>query len=89
VHPAEFHQLFPPAAMNWSDRRFLEPYIGRTVVVVELFNYPLSPAVLRFFLPPQFFHPQTIGIVLVVADWMKMSTELDSFRAAWRTSSQG
>lgn len=87
VRPVEFHQLFKPAAFTWSERRFLEPYIGQTVVVLELFSYPLPRRVLRFFLPPYFFHPQMIGFVLVVADWMALSTEIDSLRGAWRTRS--
>lgn len=89
VHPAEFHQLYPPGAMNWSERRFLEPFIGETVVVVELFDYPLPPTVLRFFLAPQIFHPQTVGLVLLVANWMQLSTEIDSFLAQWRAAGAG
>lgn len=83
VHPAAFQQLFPPNQASWAQRSFLDPFYGRTVVVVDLTSYPMSPLLLRFFLSPQMFSTQTTGFVLVVPDWMDFSTELDSFRSAW------
>lgn len=81
VHPAGFQQLFPPAKASWAQRSFLEPFYGRTAVVVELTSYPMSPLLLRFFLAPQMFSPQSAGFVFLVPDWMEFSTELDTFRS--------
>lgn len=83
VHPAAFQQLFPPSKASWSQRRFLEPFYGRTAVVVDLISYPMSPTLLRLFLSPQMFSPQSAGLVLMVPDWMSFSTEVDSYRSDW------
>ncbi|MGW8249002.1 MAG: hypothetical protein ACWGO1_00040 [Anaerolineales bacterium] len=83
VHPAAFQQLFPPGKAGWSQRRFLEPFYGRTAVVVELVSFPMSPVLLRLFLSPQMFSPQSTGFVFVVPDWMPFSTEVDTYRSAW------
>jgi hypothetical protein len=82
-HPAEFLQLFPPAKSNWAERRLLTPFYGKTVLVVELSEYPVSPSVLHLFLPRVMFSPQAKGLVLVVADWMALSTELESYLGVW------
>jgi hypothetical protein len=83
VHPAAFRQLYPPNQASWSQRSFLEPFYGKTAVVVDLVSYPLHPLLLRFFLSPQMFSSQSIGFVLLVPDWMSFSTELDSYRSSW------
>ncbi len=84
VHPEEYHKLFPPMEATWAERSLLAPFYNKTVVVVELYNYPISPAILRLFLPAQMFHPQKIALVFVVADWMAMSTEIDSLFGDWQ-----
>lgn len=86
VHPVEFHRLFPPRQTGWATRRLLSPFYGQTVVVVELFEYPLSRGILRLFLAPQMFYPKGKGFVLVVPEWMSLSTEIDSFRGEWQQS---
>lgn len=83
AHPADFVQLFPQGESGWAERRFLEPFYGRTAMVVELNGYPLSRALLRLFLPRQMFSPLTTGFVLLVPDWMAFSAELESRRGAW------
>jgi hypothetical protein len=84
VHLAEFSKLFPPSQVGWADQRFLMPFYGQTAVLVELYEYPLSPGVLRFFLPRQMFHPQMAGLVLMVDDWMALSTQIDSLFGDWQ-----
>ena len=84
VHPEEYHKLFPPLEASWAERSILAPFYPKTAVIVELYNYPLPPVILRFFLPEQMFHPQKIGLVLVVDDWMAMSTEIDSLFGDWQ-----
>lgn len=83
THPAEFAQLFPPSKSGWGERRLLEPFYGKTVLVLELSDYPISPAFLRLFLPRVMFSPQAKGFVLVVRDWMALSTELESYLGVW------
>jgi hypothetical protein len=83
VHPASFQQLFPPQRASWGARRFLEPFYPKTAVVVDVSAYPMSPFVLRLFLAPQMLSPKSRGFVLVVPDWMELSTDLDSHIGVW------
>jgi hypothetical protein len=83
IHPALVQQLFPTKEAGWSQRSFLEPLYGKTAIVFELNGYPLDPILLRFFLPVQMFSPASTGLVILVNDWMQLSTEFDSFFGAW------
>ncbi len=83
AHPALIQQLFPDKELSWAEHHYLAPFYGKTAVVVELSKYPMNPKILRLFLPAQMFSPQSPGLVLMVPDWMKLSTELDSFYGAW------
>jgi hypothetical protein len=84
LHPVNFIQLFPPQESSWSQRRFLEPFYGRTALALELTKLPMSRAFLRLFFAPQMFLPTTVGFVLLVDDWMELSTEIDSRIGKWR-----
>jgi hypothetical protein len=83
VYPVLVQQLFPKEEAKWTERNFLEPFYGKTALVMELKGFPLNPVLLRLFLPAQMFSPRTTGFVIIVPDWMKLSTELDSFHGAW------
>jgi hypothetical protein len=83
VQPVEFQRLFPPQKASWAQRRFLQPFYGMTVLAVELTDYPLNPALLRLFLPQSMFSPRTKGLVLVVNDWLALSTELSNYQGIW------
>jgi hypothetical protein len=87
AHPVVFQKLFPPKEASWAQRQLLTPFYGKTVVVVELSDFPLSPGILRLFLAPQMFSPRSKGLVFLVSDWMAFSTELDSFRGTWMQNS--
>lgn len=53
---------------------------GKTALVIDLKGYPVSPALLRLFLYRFFFKDKTTHIVILVDDWMRFSSELDSMR---------
>jgi hypothetical protein len=84
IYPVNFIQLFPLKEASWSQRRFLEPFYGKTAVALELTTLPLSRNFLRLFFAPQMFLPTTRGFVLLVDDWMELSTEIDSRMGRWR-----
>lgn len=86
VHPAEFQQLFPVQNTGWAQKEFLSPFYGKTVLVVELFSFPVHPRWLRLFLPAPMFLPTTTGLVFVVKDWMLLSTDIDIFQGRWKQS---
>jgi hypothetical protein len=88
IHPVLMQQLFLVREGRWSQRKYLEPFYGKTALVVDLYGYPLNPALLRLFFPAQMFSPRSTGFVLLVPDWMEFSTELDTFHASWLHSQQ-
>jgi hypothetical protein len=72
--------LFPPKSISSWRREILEPLAPMTALVVELNGYPISQTVLRFFLSPFFFKDKSPHFVLLVSDWMRFSTELETLR---------
>lgn len=77
-------QFFPAKSTRGAQRRFLEPYYNLTILVVEMKGSPLPPWVLKLFLSGYVFADRPPRLILVVEDWMKLSTELDSYVGAWR-----
>lgn len=86
THPVMMQQLFPPQASGWAQRRFLEPFYGRTAILIELAGYPLNPTLLKLFLPAQMFSPRSTGLLILVSDWMQFSTEFDTLLGNWLQS---
>jgi len=76
----EMKQLFPPKSMSGWVRDIFAPLASQTAIVLELKSYPISPIVLRMFLSRFFFKDKTPHFVILVKDWMKLSSEIDSFR---------
>jgi hypothetical protein len=84
IHPVNFVQIFPIKETSWSQRRFLEPFYGKTALALELTKLPLSRSFLSLFFGPQTFLPTSTGFVLLVDDWMELSTDIDSRIGNWR-----
>lgn len=76
----EMRQLFPPQSMSGWIREIFAPLASQTAVVLELKGFPFSPFILRMFLSRFFFKDKTPHLVILVKDWMKFITELDSMR---------
>ena len=84
---AQMSALFPPKSLsNWRAET-IEPLSRKTAVVVELNGFPTTQTVLRFFLSPFFFKDASPHFVLLVEDWMRFSTEIESFRTGTDTPS--
>jgi hypothetical protein len=77
---AEMRQLFPPKSMSVWVRDIFQPLASRTAIILELKSFPLSPVILRMFLSRFFFKDKTPHLVILVKDWMQLSSEIDSFR---------
>ncbi|MFM8320812.1 MAG: hypothetical protein ACKOC5_07840 [Chloroflexota bacterium] len=84
IRPMLLQQIFPPESSSWARRSFISQFYGKTALVLELKGYPINPRLLRMFIPGELFYPQGEGLVLLVPDWMKFSTEMDSFFGAWQ-----
>ena len=76
----EMRALFPPKSISSWRREIITPISGMTAIVINLNGYPVSPLLLRLFLSPFFFKDKTPHIVLLVKDWLRFSTELESMR---------
>ena len=77
----EMRQLFPPQIMSSWMRDIFAPLASQTALIVELKGYPISPVILRMFLSRFFFKDKTPHLVILVKDWMKLSSELDSLKS--------
>jgi hypothetical protein len=83
VHPVLMQQIFPSENLTWAQRSYLSAFNGKTALLAELRGYPISPVILHLFWTDQMFSPQSPGLVLLVADWMQLCTEFDSFYGTW------
>jgi hypothetical protein len=72
--------LFPPSSVSSWRKGIIEPIAKMTAVVIELNAYPISRVALQFFLSPLFFKDRTPHFVILVEDWMRFSSELESMR---------
>jgi len=76
----EMRHLFPRKSMSGWVWDIFEPLANRTAMVIELKGYPISPVVLRLFLSRFFFKDKTPHFVILVKDWLRFSSELESMR---------
>lgn len=83
---SEMRQLFPPKSLSGWMRDIFEPLAGQTAIILELKSYPIAPFLLRLFLSRFFFKDKTPHFVILVKDWMGLSTEIDSFRTGLDTN---
>lgn len=83
---AEFGSLFPPKKMSNYKGELVEPFARDTAIVVQLTGFPISPKTLRLFLSPFFFYDNTPHFVLLVDDWMRFSSELESYRISGKNA---
>jgi hypothetical protein len=79
----EMGKVFPLEKYKGRKLDFLRPIARETVVVLELKGWPLPRSFLVLFLSPYFFPDRTSRLALLVSDWIRFSTELESFRSAW------
>jgi len=77
---SEMRALFPPKSLSKWRRGIIVPLAGKTAHVINLNGFPLAPQLLRLFLSPFFFKDKTPHLVILVDDWLRFSTELDSIR---------
>ncbi len=84
TNSAEMSGLFPPKSLSSWRRDIIRPLGGETAIVVHLTSYPMPRGLLLLFLSPFFFYDKTPHFVLLVNDWLRLSTELESARTSAR-----
>ena len=72
--------LFPPKSIRSSLRDIVEPLAKMTAIVIDVKSLPMPQSTLKLFLSPLFFKDKSPHIVILVADWMRFSAEMDSLR---------
>ncbi len=78
---ANMGALFPKQSVSNWQAEIIQPLAKMTALVIELNGYPMSQSALRLFLSPLFFKDKTPHFVILVDDWMKFSSELESMRS--------
>ena len=86
---ANMGALFPPKSVSNWQADIIQPLAKMTTLVIELNGYPMSRSMLRLFLSPLFFKDKTPHFVILVDDWMKLSSELESMRSGSVSSTPG
>jgi hypothetical protein len=76
----EMHYLFPRKSLSGWMQDIFSPLANRTAMVIDLSGYPISPQILRLFLSRFFFKDKTPHLVILVNDWLRFSSELESMR---------
>ena len=73
-------ELFPATGMSSWRFEAMVPLMSKTAIVVDFKSPPMSQKVLRFFLSPFFFKDKSPHLVLLVDNWMRLSSEMESLR---------
>lgn len=84
VRPTELFRMYPPQQQRWTQRRFLEPLFGTTVLVIELDELPKPKVWLSLWMTPFMVCPDRVGIIIAVRDWLGFRATLDEHRARLR-----
>jgi len=77
----EMRYLFAYKSMSGWVRDIFSPLASKTALVIDLNGYPISPVLLRLFLSRFFFKDKKPHFVILVQDWMRFSSELDTMRS--------
>ncbi len=84
VRSVEFRSVFPPEDAKPARWRIYKNLWGKTAIVVDLTDYPMSRNWLRLWFHPFLLHPKETALVLPIEDWMGLSRQLESQRIAWK-----
>lgn len=77
---ANFGALFPSQSISKWQAEIIQPLAKMTALVLELNGHPMPRSFLKLFLSPLFFKDNTPHFVIVVNDWMRFSSEMESMR---------
>ena len=86
TRPTQLYHLFPPDSQRWTQRSFLSPLWGMTVVVVEMEKLPHRARWLRTWMGKYMICSDVVGLALLVRNWMAFRSDLDEFITAQRRS---
>ncbi len=76
---------FEPATVGWTQAELVHPFVGLTMLALDLNSYPVSRRWLRLLLNPFLLPSNFLGLQLLVADWMGLSRDIEVYRSQWKT----
>jgi len=83
---AEFGGFLPANTVSRWQRNIVAPLARITAIRIDLSANPMSRLQMKLFLSPLFFADKTPHLILLVNDWMGLSTEIESMRASVKVS---
>jgi hypothetical protein len=76
---------FDPENVHWSQEALIRPFVGKTMLALDLIGYPVARHWLRLLLNPFMLPDNFLGLQFVVADWMALSRDIEVYRSQWKT----
>jgi hypothetical protein len=89
TRPNQWSKVFPPEKITRRQRRLLDKVLGESVLIVDVKGWPVSPGFLKLWMPEVMFSPDSVGLVLWVADWMTLNREIGDFKDRRREAQTG
>jgi hypothetical protein len=83
VRPIDVSRMIYPTRASASHKKELRPFLDKTVLGIDLTEWPLPRWVLRLFLSRWMLANDQLGLVLYVDDWMGLSNQLTRVMQAW------
>lgn len=80
----ELQELFPPNRSSKWQKELLRPLATKYVVILELSSFPIPRTTMLYFLSPFFFPDNSPRLALLVPEWIRFSTELESKLGAYK-----
>jgi hypothetical protein len=86
TRPNTLFHVFEKGGLSRGERKFVldDKYGGRTAIIVEMYNWPMSLRWLRFWLGNLLFASDNRALVLWVEDWMTLNREISDYKDRWR-----
>jgi hypothetical protein len=79
---------FEPAVVNWSEGALVRPFLGMTLLAVDLNGYPVPLRWLRLLLDRFMLPDNFLGLQFLVSAWMALSRDFEVHRSPWKTRDQ-
>lgn len=85
TRPVQVAKVFPPTSLSAFEQRLMLPFMGMTVLAIDLHGLPLPAWLLRLFLQRRFLAPDRDGLVLITPDWMRLSEQISDHMEGHRS----
>jgi hypothetical protein len=80
---------FDPAQVSWSQASLVRPFLGKTMLAMDLSGYPVPRRWLRLLLHPLLLPDNFMGLQFLVTDWMALSRDIEVHRTQWQMRDRG